>query len=335
MLRERQGVIGVEIRAPVEFERERCGAHDLDRSDRQAVVVLTTDQQPIPAIEYHSLVITLREVMHFPASRIEFEGPFDRHAADATFPTVPTPDGRAKPRVESARVGLCGDLGLQPRRAFPVAALRARGGIERGQIVEVTHTDQNGISSSKSARALVTGSPCPTSSSRTWAGVIEVVRRSPPPRSTIRSARISVVFRLTPSLSVYSLDWSLPSTYTCFPFVKYSAKASAVLPHSVIRCHSVRSCGFPLLSVHASEVAIEKCATAVPPAVHFKSASRPKFPIRRTLLSVPIDSGVLRYAYVAAIPSSPQISASCDQSSTCGIPAFARCRVSGCIAWTV
>ena len=46
------------------------------------------------------------------------------------------------------------------------------------------------------------------------------------------------------------------------PFARYCADSSPVLPQATMRCHSVRSCCPPSLSVHRSLVASEKLATA-------------------------------------------------------------------------
>src|SRR5437764_4908482 len=89
--------------------------------------------------------------------------------------------------------------------------------------------------------------------------------RPPLPSSTTRSQRTFVLFRLTPSLSVYSSVCRRPSTYTCFPLTRYSDSDSACLPHRSILCHSVRSWRWPLLSFHTSDVAMLNFDTAAPP----------------------------------------------------------------------
>src|SRR3954451_23061901 len=111
----------------------------------------------------------------------------------------------------------------------------------------------------------------------------------PPPSSTIRSPRISVVYRLLPSLSSHCRVCRRPSTYICFPFVRYSFRLSAVLPQRTTRCHSVFSCFWPPLSFHTSVVARLSVATAAPPGVNRISASRPRLPTRITLLTLPIQ----------------------------------------------
>src|SRR5207237_1059770 len=209
MLRERERLIGVEIDPAIDREGLRGVAHDADRAHFEARVTFQMHQDPIAGIEADPAIGARREVMRFPAERFETERAGDLRAADPTGPRIPAPHRGRTGHFPASVVGVVGGALLQARRAFPVAALGPRGLVERGEIIEVAH-DQNGISSSKSARVVVvTGSPWPTSSSRTCC---VVGLRSPPPRSTIRSARISVVFRFTPSLSVYSLDWSFPST---------------------------------------------------------------------------------------------------------------------------
>src|SRR6185295_13824930 len=115
--------------------------------------------------------------------------------------------------------------------------------------------------------------------------------RPPPlPRSTTLSQRTLVLFRLMPSLSVYSSVWMRPSTYTCFPLTRYSLSDSAGLPHRSTLCHSVRSCRWPALSFHTSVVAMLNFATGAPPGVKRSSASRPRLPTRITLFTEPIES---------------------------------------------
>src|SRR5207245_7932267 len=112
--------------------------------------------------------------------------------------------------------------------------------------------------------------------------------RSPPARKTTPPtglATISVVYCLAPSLFVHSRVCSRPSMYTCLPLERYSPQFSAVFPHTTTRCHSVRSCFWPDLSVHASFVATVKFATACPLGVYRTSGSRPRLPIRMTLLT--------------------------------------------------
>ena len=58
----------------------------------------------------------------------------------------------------------------------------------------------------------------------------------------------SVVQRSLPSLSCHLRVWSLPSTYTCLPFLRYLETTSALLPQETTECHSVRSCFWPLRS---------------------------------------------------------------------------------------
>src|SRR5882724_3323342 len=114
--------------------------------------------------------------------------------------------------------------------------------------------------------------------------------RSPPARKTTPPtglATISVVYCLAPSLFVHSRVCSRPSMYTCLPLERYSPQFSAVFPHTTTRCHSVRSCFWPDLSVHASFVATVKFATACPLGVYRTSGSRPRLPIRMTLLTLP------------------------------------------------
>src|SRR5437763_7374740 len=52
-----------------------------------------------------------------------------------------------------------------------------------------------------------------------------------------------------------------------------------------MRCHSVRSCFCPCLSVQFSLVAMVKFATACPLGVYRTSGSLPRLPIRMTLLT--------------------------------------------------
>src|SRR5438067_3597809 len=86
--------------------------------------------------------------------------------------------------------------------------------------------------------------------------------RSPPERNTTWLATTSVVYCLAPSLLVHSRVCSRPSRYTCRPLVRYSPQSSACFPHTTMRCHSVRSCFCPDLSVQFSLVAMLKLATA-------------------------------------------------------------------------
>src|SRR3989441_7010534 len=127
--------------------------------------------------------------------------------------------------------------------------------------------------------------------------------RSPPARKTTPPtglATISVVYCLAPSLFVHSRVCSRPSMYTCLPLERYSPQFSAVFPHTTTRCHSVRSCFWPDLSVHASFVATVKFATACPLGVYRTSGSRPRLPTRMTLLtpamlaSLEIEAGTLK-----------------------------------------
>src|SRR6266853_5107400 len=114
--------------------------------------------------------------------------------------------------------------------------------------------------------------------------------RSPPARKTTPPtglATISVVYCLAPSLLVHSRVCRRPSTKTWRPLERYSPQFSAALPHTTTRCHSVRSCFWPALSVHASLVATVKFATACPPGVYRTSGSRPRLPTRMTLLTLP------------------------------------------------
>src|SRR6267378_2615227 len=115
-------------------------------------------------------------------------------------------------------------------------------------------------------------------------------RSPPPPRKTTPPtglATISVVNCLAPSLLVHSRVCRRPSTYTERPLERYSPQFSAALPHTTTRCHSVRSCFWPALSVQASLVATVKFATACPLGVYRTSGSRPRLPIRMTLLTLP------------------------------------------------
>src|SRR3954471_4322027 len=114
--------------------------------------------------------------------------------------------------------------------------------------------------------------------------------RSPPARKTTPPtglATTSVVYCLAPSLLVHSRVWSRPSTKTWRPLERYSPQFSAALPQTTTRCHSVRSCFWPALSVQASLVATVKFATAAPLGVYLTSGSRPRLPIRMTLLTLP------------------------------------------------
>src|SRR5205823_13296991 len=52
-----------------------------------------------------------------------------------------------------------------------------------------------------------------------------------------------------------------------------------------MRCHSVRSCFCPCLSVQFSLVAMVKFATACPLGVYRTSGSLPRLPMRMTLLT--------------------------------------------------
>src|SRR5712664_3203502 len=114
--------------------------------------------------------------------------------------------------------------------------------------------------------------------------------RSPPARNTTPPtglATISVVYCLAPSLLVHSRVCRRPSMKTWRPLERYSPQFSADLPQTTTRCHSVRSCFWPALSVHASLVATVKFATACPLGVYRTSGSRPRLPTRMTLLTLP------------------------------------------------
>src|SRR5438270_105399 len=112
--------------------------------------------------------------------------------------------------------------------------------------------------------------------------------RSPPERKITPPtgfATTSVVYCLAPSLLVHSRVCSRPSTYTCRPLERYSPHSSAGLPQTTMRCHSVRSCFCPCLSVQFSLVAMVKFATACPLGVYRTSGSLPRLPMRMTLLT--------------------------------------------------
>src|SRR6266850_5950407 len=114
--------------------------------------------------------------------------------------------------------------------------------------------------------------------------------RSPPARKItppMGLATISVVYCLAPSLLIHSRVCRRPSMKTWRPLERYSPQFSADLPQTTMRCHSVRSCFWPALSVHASLVATVKFATACPPGVYRTSGSRPRLPTRMTLLTLP------------------------------------------------
>src|SRR6266850_7116493 len=114
--------------------------------------------------------------------------------------------------------------------------------------------------------------------------------RSPPARKItppMGLATISVVYCLAPSLLVHSRVCRRPSMKTWRPLERYSPQFSADLPQTTTRCHSVRSCFWPALSVQASLVATVKFATACPLGVYRTSGSRPRLPTRMTLLTLP------------------------------------------------
>src|SRR5262245_52305009 len=69
------------------------------------------------------------------------------------------------------------------------------------------------------------------------------------------------------------------------PFERYCPQLSACFPHTTMLCHSVRSCRCPFVSVHCSEVATGKRATARPLGVNRSSGSLPRLPISMALLS--------------------------------------------------
>src|ERR1700722_5183981 len=73
--------------------------------------------------------------------------------------------------------------------------------------------------------------------------------------------------------------------YAELPFFRYCAQASPCLPHTVILCHSVRSCRVPPLSANDSVVATEKLVTEEPELVKRVSGSRPRLPMRITLFT--------------------------------------------------
>src|SRR5271167_4014415 len=76
-----------------------------------------------------------------------------------------------------------------------------------------------------------------------------------------------------------------PSIQTERPFFRYWAQFSPCLPHTIMLCHSVRSCRAPALSANCSVVAIEKLVTDEPELVKRVSGSRPRLPMRITLFT--------------------------------------------------
>src|ERR1700684_1125216 len=68
--------------------------------------------------------------------------------------------------------------------------------------------------------------------------------------------------------------------------------------NTTTRCHSVRSLRSPLaLSFQLSDVATDMLATRVPSLVERISGSRPRLPIRITLLTLPAIDAPLFYVY--------------------------------------
>src|SRR5262249_47313151 len=143
------------------------------------------------------------------------------------------------------------------------------------------------------------------------------------PKKTTLLSMICVVQFLRFSLSVHSRVCKRPSTKHWRPFARYSPHSSASFPHTTIRCHSVRSCFWPLLSVQDSLVAMRKFATAWPPGVNRTSGSAPRLPIKIALLTPPairaclslddrsvadrlrVSADELSSRWCAAIPASP------------------------------
>src|SRR4051812_16006156 len=85
-----------------------------------------------------------------------------------------------------------------------------------------------------------------------------------------------------------------PSTKTCRPLDRYFEQTSARLPHTTMRCHSVRSCRCPFLSFQLSLVATRSSQTPCPLGVYRMSGSAPRLPTRMTLLTPPAMTFPLR-----------------------------------------
>src|SRR4029450_2988361 len=77
----------------------------------------------------------------------------------------------------------------------------------------------------------------------------------------------------------------LPSTKTCLPLARYCPQVSPCFPQTMILCHSVLSCRLPSASVHTSDVAMGKRATARPVEVKRTSGSFPRLPIKIALFT--------------------------------------------------
>src|SRR5215510_13623339 len=78
--------------------------------------------------------------------------------------------------------------------------------------------------------------------------------------------------------------------YTDRPFDRYLWQFSAWSPQTVTRCHSVRSCRCPDLSLKTSVVAMRRLQRGRLDGVYLSSGSAPRFPTRMTLFTLPMAS---------------------------------------------
>src|SRR5919107_3447862 len=118
----------------------------------------------------------------------------------------------------------------------------------------------------------------------------------PPPRlSRIvssprkRCSTTSVEYFSTPCWSVHLRVWSWPSRYTFEPFFRYCSATRARFSLKITtECHSVFSLRSPVaLSFQLSEVARRRFTTGSPLPRRRTSGSRPRFPTRITLFTLP------------------------------------------------
>src|SRR5215471_409830 len=78
--------------------------------------------------------------------------------------------------------------------------------------------------------------------------------------------------------------------YTERPLARYLLQFSAWSPHTVTRCHSVRSWRCPDLSLNTSVVAMRRLQSGRLDGVYLSSGSAPRFPTRMTLFTLPMAS---------------------------------------------
>src|SRR6185295_14719750 len=189
------------------------------------------------------------------------------------------------------------------RREVVAAALRGRRifAHPRRRARRPAATGRYGLSFSQKGMSSSSGSPKPPPPPSSYDGVAaeawaDGASKSPPRDPSIWkfSQTISVRYFFSPVWrSSQERVWSRPSRKICLPLVRYWPAISACLPQTTIWCHSVCSWRWPLLSFQRRLVARVKLATGCPEGVDRTSGSRPRLPIRITLLTiVPFSSGL-------------------------------------------